>query len=63
MERMKNSSVQLDSLINTVLVFNQDIGMKFGIQKCGVVIMKRRIFVEGRGLMLSNGQPCNEADR
>ena len=32
---------QIDSLIKMVHLFSSDISMVFGIDKCGVVIMKR----------------------
>ena len=30
------SNAQIDSLVNTVYTFSEDIGMEFGIKKCGV---------------------------
>ena len=36
-----NDERQIDSLINTVRVFSDDIRMEFGLKKCGVVVMKR----------------------
>ena len=32
---------QIDSLVTTVQVFSKDIGMEFGINKCGAVILQR----------------------
>ena len=32
---------QLDSLVNTVQIFRLNIGMEFGIGKCGILVMKR----------------------
>ena len=32
---------QLDSLIQTVRIISKDIGMKFGIEKCFVLVVKR----------------------
>ena len=32
---------QIDSLVNTVHVYSNDIGMEFGINKCGVLVMER----------------------
>ena len=43
---------QIDSLIKTVHLFSSDIGMVFGIDKCGVVIMKRGKLVECNGVEL-----------
>ena len=33
--------IQLESLVQTVGVFSQDIGMQCGIKKCTVLILKR----------------------
>ena len=35
------SENEIKGLVSTVEVFSQDIGMKFGINKCGVIIMNR----------------------
>ena len=32
---------QIDSLVNTVYTFNEDIGMEFRIKKCGVLVIKQ----------------------
>ena len=32
---------ELDSLVQTVRVFSEDIGMKFSIEKCSMLVMKR----------------------
>ena len=37
---------EIDSLIQTVRTFNQDIGMKFGIQKCAMLKIIRGQIVE-----------------
>ena len=46
------SNDQIDSLVNTVHTFSEDIGMTFGIKKCGVLVLKRRKVdkVNSRGL-------------
>ena len=36
------SNDQIDSIVNTVYTFREDIGMEFGIKKCGVLVLKRR---------------------
>jgi len=35
------SHSQIDSLVNTVHMFCEDIGMEFGIKMCGVLVLKR----------------------
>ena len=36
----------LDSLVQTVRVFNEDIGMEFGIEKCAMLVMEKRNIVK-----------------
>ena len=43
----------LDSLIQTVRI-NKDIGMKFGIDKCAILVMKKWKMVKSEGITLSN---------
>ena len=33
---------ELETLIQTVRIYNQDIGMEFGIEKCAMLIIKSR---------------------
>ena len=42
----------VDSLIQTVRVFSEDIGMEFGIEKCAVLVMKRGKVVKSEGINL-----------
>ena len=35
------SEEQIDSLVQIVFIFNKDIGIEFGLRKCGVVILKK----------------------
>ena len=43
---------QLDSLIQSVGIFSNDIGMKFGIEKCGVLVIKRGKLAQTKGITL-----------
>ena len=43
---------QLDSLIQTVRIFSNDIGMKFGIEKCAILIIKRGRMTQSDGITL-----------
>ena len=47
---------QIDSLINTVRVFSNDIRMAFGLKKCGLVLMKRSKVVKYEGVDLPDGR-------
>ena len=40
------SQDQIDSLIKTVFIFSEDIGMEFGLKKCGEVILKKQKLVK-----------------
>ena len=46
---------QIDSLVNTVRIFSEDIKMEFGLSKCGVLIMKRGKVVKSEGIRMPNG--------
>ncbi|CAB3978867.1 Hypothetical predicted protein [Paramuricea clavata] len=43
---------QIDSLVKTVHIVSKDIGMEFGIKKCGMLVMKRGKIVECNGIQL-----------
>ena len=45
-----NDERQIDSLINTVRVFSDDIRMTFRLKKCGVVVIKRGKVVKYDGV-------------
>ena len=45
---------QIDSLVKTVFTFSEDIGMEFGLKKCGVVILKKGKLVKFDGIRLPN---------
>ena len=42
--------------MKTVYVFSIDIGMEFGIKKCGILTMKRGKIVKREGIKLSDGE-------
>ena len=46
---------QIDSLVNTVKIFSEDIKMEFGLPKCGVLIMKRGKVVKSEGIHMPDG--------
>ena len=45
---------QIDSLVQTVFTFSEDIGMEFGLKRCGVVILKKGKLVKFDGIHLPN---------
>ena len=46
---------EIDSLINTARIFSDDIGMKFGLEKCARLIVERGKVKATDGLQLSIG--------
>ena len=57
------SEDQIDSLVQTVFIFSKDIGMEFGLKKCGVVILKREgKLVKFDGIHLPNQEIMKEVD-
>ena len=52
------SNAQNNSLVNTVYTFSEDIGIEFGIKKCGVLVLKRGKVdkAKSRGLNLPYGK-------
>ena len=53
---------EVDSLVSTVKMISEDIGMEFGINKCGTATMKRGKLIKSNGIKLSNGETINEVD-
>ena len=47
------SQSQLDTLIQSVRIFSNDIGMKFGIEKCAVLVLKRGKLTQSEGITLA----------
>ena len=46
----------LDSLVQTVRVFSEDIGIEFGIEKCATLVTENRKIVKSVGIELPNGK-------
>ena len=46
----------MDSLVQTVLVFSEDIGMEFGIEKCAMLVMEKGKIVKSAGIELPDGK-------
>ena len=50
------SEEQTNTLVRTVYVFSNDIGMEFGMKKCGILTMKRDKIVKSEGIKLPDGE-------
>ena len=46
----------LDSLVQIVCAFSEDIGMEFGIEKCVMLVMEKEKIVKSVGIELQDGQ-------
>ena len=46
----------LDSLVQTIRVFSEDIGMEFGKEKCAMLVMEKGKIVKSVGIELSDGK-------
>ena len=54
---------QLDTLLNKVHIFSQDIKMEFGISKCGILLMKRGKLAKIDGITVPTGEKIEEIDK
>ena len=57
------SKKQIDSLVQTVHIFSEDIGMQFGIRKCGVLIMETGKVIRTDGFKLPDGLDMKDIDK
>ena len=62
LELFVKSKNQIDSLVQTVHIFSEDIGMQFGIKKCGVLIMERGKVIRTDGIRLRVGSYMKNID-
>ena len=46
----------MDSLVQTVRVFSEDIGMEFGIEKCAMLVMEKGKIMKSVGIELPDGK-------
>ena len=56
------SKNQIDPMVQTVDILSEDIGMQFGIKKCGVLIMERVKVIRTDGIRLPDGQHMEDID-
>ena len=53
---------EINALTSTVEIFSTDIGMEFGIKKCGTLILKRGKVVRSDGIELPSGEKIKEIE-
>ena len=54
---------QIDTLVKTVHVFSTNIGMEFGMKKCGILTMKKRKVVRCEEINLPNSDIMKEVEK
>ena len=54
------SERELDSLIQTVRIFSDDVGMVFGLDKCAVLVLKMGKMFRTEGIELPDGKRMRE---
>ena len=57
------SEEQIDTLVRTVHVYSNVIGIEFGMKKCGILTMKRGKVVRCEGIMLPNNEVIEEVEK
>ena len=53
---------QLERLVDLVENFSQDIGMEFGLEKCGMLTVQRGVKIKSEGIELPDGKLIQEID-
>ena len=54
--------VKIESLVSTVKLISQDVGMVFGIKKCCIVVLGRGKVCKSEGIKLINRQTIKNVD-
>ena len=57
------SEEQQNRLVKTVYVFSTNIGMEFGIKKCGILTMKRGEIIKSERIKLPDSDVMKQMDR
>ena len=57
------NDAQIDSLVETVHCVSNDVGMEFGIKKCGVVSVRRGKISKHEGIILPNGEVMKQIEQ
>ena len=52
----------LESLVHTVRIFSEDIGMDFGIEKCAKLLLRRGKVTSSDGIKLPGGKEIKPLD-
>ena len=63
MRLFSKSEEQIDTLVVTVHVFSTDIGMEFGMKKCGTLTIKKGKVLRCEGMKLPNSEVMKEVEK
>ena len=57
------SEHEINGLISKIQILSNDIGMEFGMKKCGVLVLKRGKVVWFEGVEMPDGERINEVEK
>ena len=57
------SEHEINGLISKIQILSNDIGMEFGMKKCGVLVLKREKVVWFEGVEMPDGDRINEVEK
>ena len=57
------SEREISELISTIQILSNDIGMEFGIKRCGVLVLKRGKVVSSEGVEMPDGERIKEIEK
>ena len=63
MRLFSKSEEQIDTLVITVHVFSTDIGMEFGMKKCGTLTIKKGKVLRCEGMKRLNSEVMKEVEK
>ena len=56
------TEIQLDSLINTLHIYSEDVSMEFGLSKCAILIIQKGKLVHTVGIEFPSSERIKEID-
>ena len=59
----RKSENEIKGLVSTIELFSLDIGMEFGVKKCGVILMNRGKVKSTDGIELPSGEKIREIEK
>ena len=57
------SEEKTNTLVRTLYVFSTDIGMEYGIKKCGIFTMKGGKIIKSEGIKLPDGEVLKQIEQ